>query len=127
MGFMDKFKDAAAQAGDAAKKMGDATKDGMNPANIGVANDMNRIGTEGVETTAKLISLKAISGEKLGGGTEYELQLEVTPPGGGEPYAATCVQQLSSVNLGHYEGKAGGGEIGVKVDPADPSKMLLWG
>ena len=43
MGFMDKFKDAAKQAGDGARQVGEAAKDGMSPSTFGTAQNVNRI------------------------------------------------------------------------------------
>ena len=125
MGFMDKFKDAAQQAQDAAGQMGAAAKEGMNPANIGVAADVNRIGTEGIETKATLKSLTPVGDQQFGGGTEYQMELEVKPESGA-PYAATISQQLIDQSADHYKQNIGG-EIIVKVDPQDPNKMVLWG
>ena len=125
MGFMDKFKDAAKQAGEGAKRMGEAAKEGSDPRNISTANDANRIGSQGIETKAILTSLTAQGGKKLGGGTEYVLELEVQPEGGA-PYPATIAQQLIEASAQHYENNIGG-EVKVKVDPADPNKMVLWG
>jgi hypothetical protein len=125
MGFMDKFKDAAKQAQDAAGQMGDAAKQGMNPANIGVAADVNRIGNEGIETKATLKSLTKVGDQQFGGGTEYQMELEVQPEGGA-PYPATINQQLIEQSVAHYEQNIGG-EVTVKVDPNDPNKMVLWG
>jgi hypothetical protein len=125
MGFMDKFKDAAKQAGEGAKQMGEAAKEGVSPSTFGTAQDINRIGHEGVETKAILKSLTATSGKKFGGGTEYAMELEVQPEGG-VPYPATITQQLIDQSVAHYENNIGG-EVTVKVDPADPNKMVLWG
>jgi hypothetical protein len=125
MGFMDKFKDAAKQAQDAAGQMGEAAKEGMNPANVGVAADVNRIGTEGIETKAVLKSLTATGDKQFGGGTEYRMEIEVQPEGGA-PYPATINQQLIDQSAEHYKNNIGG-QITVKVDPQDQNKMVLWG
>ena len=125
MGFMDKFKDAAKQAGEGARQVGEAAKDGMSPSTFGTAQDLNRIGHQGVETKAVLKSLTPVGGKKLGGGTEYEMEIEVHPEGGA-PYSATITQQLIEQSADHYKQNIGG-EIKVKVDPADPSKLVLWG
>ena len=125
MGFMDRFKDAAKQAGEGARQMGEAAREGMSPSTFGTATDLNRIGHEGIETKAVLKSLTATSGKKLGGGTEYQLEIEVQPEGG-EPYPATITQQLIEQSAAHYENNIGG-EIKVKVDPNDPQKLVLWG
>ena len=125
MGFMDKFKDAAKQAGEGARQMGEAAKDGMSPSTFGTAQDVNRIGHQGVETKAILKSLDAVGGKKLGGGTEYVMEIEVRPADGAA-YPATITQQLIDQSADHYKNNIGG-EITVKVDPNDPNKMVLWG
>ena len=125
MGFMDKFKDAAKQAGDGARQVGEAAKDGMSPSTFGTAQDINRIGHQGVETKAILKSLEAQGATKLGGGAEYVMEIEVHPEGGA-PYPATITQQLIEQSADHYKQNIGG-EVKVKVDPADPNKMVLWG
>ncbi|HYI91867.1 MAG TPA: hypothetical protein VEY05_18390 [Beijerinckiaceae bacterium] len=122
---MDKFKGAAKQAGEGARQVGEAAKDGMSPSTFGTAQDINRIGHQGVETKAILKSLTAVGGKKLGGGTEYAMEIEVHPEGGA-PYPATITQQLIEQSADHYKQNIGG-EVKVKVDPADPNKMVLWG
>jgi hypothetical protein len=125
MGFMDKFKDAAKQAGEGARQMGDAVKEGTSAATFGTAQNVNNLAQVGIETKAILKSLDAQGGKKLGGGTEYRMEIEVHPEGG-EPYLATITQQLIEQSTEHYKQNIGG-EIKVKVDPNDPSNMLLWG
>ena len=125
MGFMDKFKDAAAKAGEGARQVGEAAKEGTSAATFGTAQNVNNLAQVGVETKAILKSLEAQGGKKLGGGTEYRMDIEVHPEGG-EPYPATITQQLIEQSADHYKQNIGG-EIKVKVDPANPSNMLLWG
>ncbi len=125
MGFMDKIKDAAKQAGEAGRQVNEAAKDSMAPGAFQTARDANRIGHGGVETKAILRSLAPLGAKKLGGGTEYLMELEVQPADGA-PYAATITQQLIEQSATHYEGNIGG-EVTVKVDPADPQKLVLWG
>ena len=126
MGFMDKMKDAASQAGEQAKRVGEAAKDGMNPATMGTGADLTRIGKTGIDTRAVLNSMQPVSDKKLGGGTEYDLQVTVRPADGGAEYPLTIRQQLIDQSVAEYE-KLKGGEIGIKVDPQDPNKAVLWG
>lgn len=118
MGFMDKFKDMADQAGDAAKQ-------GMSPATAAESQRLNKIAQQGVEAPAVLESLTPVGDKQLGGGTEYELGVEVRPAGG-DPYKATVRQQLIEQTVADFEGKVGQ-EITVKVDPDDPNSMVIWG
>ena len=127
MGFMDKFKDAARQAQDAAKAPGGsvASMGGMRGAADTVAKT-NTIAQQGVKHPAVLKGMRE-TGQKdpLSGGIEYELEVEVRPTGG-EPYTATFTQQLIEQSVDGYKQKIGG-EIVVNVDPDDPKSMLLWG
>ena len=125
MGFMDKMKGAAKQAQEGATKMGEAAKEGMSASTFGTAQNVNNLAQVGVETKAVLKSLEAQGGKKLGGGTEYRMDIEVHPDGGA-PYPATITQQLIDQSADHYKQNIGG-EIKVKVDPADPNNMVLWG
>jgi hypothetical protein len=127
MGFMDKFKDAAAQAQQAAKSAGDsvASMGGMGGA-AETAGKANKIAQHGVKHPAVLKGMRETGNkDPLSGGTEFELEVEVRPTGG-EPYTATFSQQLIQQSMDAYKGKIGG-EVVVNVDPDDPNSMLLWG
>ena len=127
MGFMDKFKDAAQGAQQAAKSAGDsvASMGGMG----GVADasaKANKIAQQGVKHPAILRGMRETGNkDPLSGGVEYELEVEVKPTGG-EPYSSTFTQQLIAQSVGAYREKIGE-EIVVNVDPDDPQSMLLWG
>ncbi len=125
MGFMDKFKGAAAKAQEGARQVGEAAREGTSAATFGTAQNVNNLAQVGVETKAILKSLEAQGGKKLGGGTAYRMEVEVQPEGG-EPYPATITQELIEQSADHYKQNIGG-EIKVKVDPANPQNMLLWG
>ena len=127
MGFMDKFKDAAAQAQQAAKSAGDsvANMGGMDGA-ADTAAKTNKIAQHGVKHPAVLKGMRETgTKDPLSGGIEYELEVEVRPTGG-EPYTATFKQQLIEQSAVGYKEKIGG-EIVVNVDPDDRDSMLLWG
>lgn len=127
MGFVDRFKDAAQQAQQAAKSAGEsvASKGGMGGA-ADTAAKTNRIAKHGVKHPAALKGMRETGNkDALSGGTEYELEVEVRPTGGG-PYTATFTQQLLEGSVQGYREKIGG-EIVVNVDPEDPQSMLLWG
>lgn len=127
MGFMDKFKDAAAQAQQAAKAAGDSVGQmgGMGGA-AAEAQKANKIAQQGVKQPAVLKSMRETGNrDPLSGGIEYELEVEVRPEGG-TPYTATFNQQLIQQSVDAYQQKVGG-EVQVNVDPDDPNSMLLWG
>jgi hypothetical protein len=123
MGLMDKFK----QAADLAKAPGQSMANMGGPAAAAEhAAKVNRIGQQGVLQPAILKDMRD-TGRKdpLSGGQDYEFDVEVQP-GGGEAYAATFTQQLLGGTVDTYRGKIGS-QIQVKVDPADPQSMLIWG
>ena len=114
MGFMDKFKETAKQAGEGAKRMGEAAKEGSDPRNISASRDVNRLGSEGVATKAILKSLTAQGGKKLGGGTEDVAEVEV----GGEIYYRVRVGPFSD-GIAAAAALAEGTEAGGLVWPED--------
>ena len=126
MGFMDKLKDAAKQAGEGAQA------DGRGGEGRHVAEHVrHRPGRQPDRPPGRRdegdpeVARGRQGGKKFGGGTEYVMEIEVHPEGGA-PYPATITQQLIEQSADHYKQNIGG-EIKVKVDPADPNKMVLWG
>ena len=127
MGFMDRFKEMAGQAQDAAKSAGGsvASMGGLGGA-ASEAEKANRIAQVGVQTPAVLRSITPTGNkDPLSGGEEFALEVEVRPPSG-DSYPATFTQQLVVAAIETYQGKVSS-EITVRVDPDDPNSMLLWG
>ena len=60
----------------------------------------------------------------MGGGTEYEFEVEIKPAEGA-PYAATFNQFMHEGSMGSWATE--GADVKVRVDPDDPSSMILWG
>jgi hypothetical protein len=109
MGFLDKVKGTAKQA--------------LNPiGQAGERDKIMRINKSGVETPATVNSMREV-GTQLGGGHQIEFELTVHPAGG-EDYGVHVSQSLHDATL---QGIADGGEIIVKVDPADPQSLMVWG
>lgn len=125
MGFLDKMKDAAAQAGDAAKAGGQAMKEGMSSDTAATSAKMQKIAASGVEQPAILKSMTATGKTAIGGGIEHQLAVEVRPAGA-EPYEASFTQDLIQQSVDGFQQKVGQ-EITVKVDPDDPQSMVAWG
>jgi hypothetical protein len=123
MGFMDKFK----QVADAAKAPGQSMANLGGPAGAAAhAAKVNKIGQQGVQHPAILRGLRDTgTKDPLSGGEDWELDVEVRPPGGA-PYSATFTQQLLAGAAATYQQKIGS-EVAVKVDPDDPQSMLIWG
>jgi len=126
MGFMDKMKDMAGQAGDYTKDVGSMASAGMDPGMAAESARLNKLGgAGGVETPALLKSVTP-QGEanKLSGGIPCVFEVEVRPAGGA-PYEATFSQELIQQSLDGYLPYVGK-EINVKVDPDDPQAMIAW-
>jgi len=122
---MDRMKETAAQAADAAKAGGQAMSEGMSPETAATAAKMQKLASAGVEQKAILKSLAPTGKTSLGGGIEHTLEVEVQPVGG-EPYACAFNQDLIQQSVDGYQQRLGQ-EITVKVDPDDPQSMVAWG
>ena len=125
MGFMDKMKDKAAQAADAAKAGGQAMKEGMSTDTAATAAKMQKLATSGIEQKAILTAMTPTGKTAVGGGIEHTLVVEVQPVGGA-PYSCTFNQDLIQASVDAFQQKVGQ-EITVKVDPDDPQSMVAWG
>jgi hypothetical protein len=125
MGFMDRMKDAAAQAQEAAKGAGQAMSEGMSSDTQATAAKMQKLAQAGVERKATLQSMTATGKTAIGGGIEHTLTVEVHPDDG-DPYTASFNQDLIQQSVDAFQQKVGR-EITVKVDPDDPQSMVAWG
>ena len=117
MGFMDKFKDAAAQAGQMAHE---ATK-GAGPQ-AEMRDRAVKLNNSGVNQPATITAMRETGATDPGGGKEVEFTVDVRPDGGA-PYTTTFNQfMIASV----MEQLSEGAEITVRVDPDDPNVAVLW-
>jgi hypothetical protein len=122
MGFMDSIKNAQKAAADA---MSQATPGAGLPgtADGAVAADptgMARIANEGAEASATVTAMDP-AGQTIAGDPEFRLTLNVSGAAG--PYDVVHVQA--------FHAAAGappsvGSTVTVKIDPLDPSKVLIW-
>ena len=123
MGFMDRMKDVASQAGDMAKSAGQSmTKEGMTDA-AAYRDRAVKLNSSGVNTPATIKSMNETGKTDVGGGKEVAFEVEVTPAGG-EAYTTTFTQSMQSSVL---ESLSPGVAITVRVDPDDKTSMLFWG
>jgi len=109
MGFLDKVKGTAKQAVSPGAQKGERDK-------------IMRLNEFGVEARATVNSMRE-TGTQLGGGHQIEFELTVHPPSG-EDYPVNTEQSMHDMTL---QGIAEGVEVVVKVDPADPQSLLVWG
>jgi hypothetical protein len=123
MGFMDKFKDAAAQAQEAAK----GAASGAGSFGIGDQAEYRdravKLNSSGVDNPATVKGLRETGNVDAGGGKEIEFDVDVSPAGG-DAYTTSFKQfMVASVMEQVSEGSA----ITVRVDPDDPNSMMFWG
>lgn len=121
MGFMDQAKDAArqaqqAQAGGAAGMPG--------PEEMAYMNKVTKLNNSGIESPATIKSMKKTGKQDVGGGIEYEVEVDVKPADG-DPYSATFLQYMHEPTMGSWATE--GADVKVRVDPDDSSSMILWG
>jgi len=117
MGFMDRVKSAAESAQAATSKVGvGASADQME-----LANRAKRLMNEGVDTPAHIDSMTSTGNTDKPGGTEYVIKLTVKPAGGA-PYEATMNQYIYP-SAPFSEGE----DVTIKVDPADPNSLMIFG
>ena len=135
MGFMDKFKDAAAQAQQAAagaqqpgmpagmdaNAMGAAAQGQDMGAQMAERDKIMRLDQVGVDGRATVVAMREVGADPLSGGKTIEFDLAVQ---GDAPYRATMQQSMHPVSL---TGIAEGVDVTVKIDPEDPQSILVFG
>ena len=117
MGFMDKMKKAAESAQAATSKVGV----GASADQMALANRAKRLTDVGVDTPAHIDSMTSTGKTDTPGGTEYVIALTVRPASG-EAYQATINQYVYPSNP-----FAEGQDVNVRVDPEDPTSVMIWG
>jgi hypothetical protein len=114
---MDRLKSAAESAQAQTSKVGV----GASADQMALANRAKKLMGEGVDTPAHIDSMTATGNTDKPGGTEYVIQLTVKPATGGS-YEATMNQYI-------YPSApfSDGEDVTVKVDPADPNVLMIFG
>jgi hypothetical protein len=117
MGFMDRLKSTAESAQAATSKIGV----GASADQMALANRAKKLMSEGVDTPAQIDSMTPTGNTDKPGGTEYVIKLTVSPVAGAA-YEATMNQYIYP-SAPFSEGEA----VTVKVDPADPQVLMIFG
>ena len=117
MGFMDRMKGAAKQAGQTAQ-MGMGGGGMLEHRNLAM-----RLNEAGVNHPATVIGVSETGRTDPGGGKETEFAVRVDPDGPGA-YEAAFTQFMLAGQLGSI---GEGSRITVRVDPDDRSAMMFWG
>jgi hypothetical protein len=117
MGFMDKLKGAAESVSAQTSKVGV----GANAGQMELANRAKKLMSEGVDTPAHIDSMTSTGNTDKPGGTEHNITLTVKPASG-DPYPVT-INQYIYPSAPFAEGE----DVTVKVDPADPNTVMIFG
>ena len=112
MGFMDKLKGAGGAVG---------MPSAQDMANL---NKVTRLNQVGVEQPAVVGRMQPTGRTDVGGGEEYQFDVEVSPAGN-TPYPASFTQFMHVASMSSWVSE--GARVKVRVDPQDPSSMMLWG
>lgn len=117
MGFMDRMKKAAESAQAVTSHVGIGASAGQ----MDLANRAQKLMKVGVDTPAHIDAMNSTGRTDAPCGTEHEMTLTVSPPGG-TPYQVTTNQYI-------YPSApfAPGQDVTVKVDPDDPNTLMVWG
>lgn len=112
MGFMDKLKGAGGAVGMPSSQ------------DMDNLNKVTRLNQVGVEHPAVIVRMQPTGRSDIGGGQEHAFDVEVQPAGG-TPYPAHFTQfmHVGSMSSWAYDGAG----VKVRVDPQDPSSIMLWG
>jgi hypothetical protein len=117
MGLMDRMKKAAEGVQAQTSKVGV----GASAEQMELANRAKKLMSVGVDTPGHIDAMTATGNTDTPGGTEYMIDITVSPTGG-SPYAVKTNQYIYP--SGPY---SAGENVLVKVDPADPSSLMIWG
>lgn len=117
MGFMDRVKSAAESAQAATSKVGV----GASADQMALANRAKKLMDSGVDTPASIDSMSPTGKTDTPGGAENVITATVQPEGA-EPYEVTFNQYIYP-SAPFAEGDA----VTLKVDPADPSSVMIFG
>ena len=117
MGLMDRMKQAAESAQAATSKIGV----GASADQMALANKAKKLTSDGVETPAHIDSMTSTGNTDAPGGTEHTIAITVNPPGG-DSYQVS-INQYVYPSSPYGEGES----VIVRVDPADPNVVMIWG
>jgi hypothetical protein len=114
---MDRVKKAAEGAQAVTSKVGVGASAGQ----MDLANRAKKLMNEGVDTPAHIDSMTSTGQTDTPGGTEYMIDMTVTPAGG-SPYQVTTNQYI-------YPSApfVVGEDVTVKALPSDPNVVMIFG
>jgi hypothetical protein len=114
MGFTDRFKGG----------VGGGMPGTPSQQDMDMVNRVTRLNQVGVENAATITRMEPTGRTDIGGGQEYAFGVDVRPAGS-VPYPASFTQFMHVQSMGSWAFP--GALVNVRVDPDDPSSMMLWG
>jgi hypothetical protein len=123
MGFMDKMKQAQAQAAQGMQQGGGMASMGMGADQVAYAQKAQKIYNSGIEAPGVIHAIRPTGQTDVGGGQMVDFDVSIRPASG-EPYQTTISQSMLPAQL---EGIAEGAAITVKYDPDAPVMALIYG
>ena len=117
VGLLDRVKGAAESAQAATSRFGVGASAGQ----MALANRAQKLMKVGIDTPAHIDSMTSTGNTDTPGGTEYNIDLTVSPAGA-DPYQLTMNQYVYPSNP-FCEGE----NVTVKVDPEDRNVAMIFG
>src|SRR3954468_16537904 len=117
MGFMDRMKGAAEAVQAQTSKVGV----GASADQMARANRAKKLMSDGVDTPGHIDSMTPTGNTDTPGGTEYNITFTVSPAAGAAYEVTTNQYIYPSAPFNE------GDEVTLKVDPADPNVVMIFG
>ena len=117
MGLMDRFKHAAESVQAQTSKVGVGASAGQ----MDLANRAQKLMKDGVDTPAHIDAMVPTGNTDTPGGAENTITMTVSPAGGAAYQVTTNQYIYPSAPF------AAGDDVTVKVDPADPNVVMIFG
>jgi hypothetical protein len=123
VGLFSKVKDAQQQAQQAVQGAGGkGAMGGDMSAQMEYAQRAQKLNQQGVEAQAVVETIRPTGQTEMGGSQLVDFDLAISPAGG-QPYRTSISQSMLPAQL---EGLNQGATVGVKYDPDDPMKALIF-
>jgi hypothetical protein len=117
MGFLDRVKKAAEGVQAQTSKVGVGASRGQ----MDLANRAQALMKDGVDTPAHIDSMTSTGNTDTPGGTEYVIDLTVSPAGGAAYQVTTNQYIYPSSPFAQSD------DVTVKVLPSDPNTVMIFG
>jgi hypothetical protein len=127
VGLFSKVKDAQQQAQQAMQNAGGTqgmtgAMGGDMSAQMEYAQRAQKLHQQGIDAQAVVETIRPTGQTEIGGSQLVDFDLAISPAGG-QPYRTSISQSMLPAQL---EGLSQGATVGIKYDPDDPMKALIY-